>query len=320
MKAALASQVLRWAVSAALLAFGLSKLTVDQIVAITNSQSLKLLGVASLTLLFIVALNVVRWLLIARIIALQISWLPAVQWVLIGHFFNQFLPSSVGGDVMRGYLAGRGTGNFPAAISSIALDRFVGLLALLLIIATSLWQIERLGDAHLYELAMGALGFGFCALAAIFVLDKMLVRYFSLRFQRVLFRVSRDARQLVAQPSLSISALLISLVMQIINFSLVAFIANRLGASISMSEALLTIPTVMLIASLPISIGGWGLRETGLAVAFTIVGQSPSIAVATSVLFGLANLISALPGAVAWGLALPARHTSKDPARLHGPT
>lgn len=83
---------------------------------------------------------------------------------------------------------------------------------------------------------------------------------------------------------------------------LTATIANQLGAHVSLLDVLLVMPTVMLVASLPNSVGGWGVREAGLAVAFTALGQPASVAVATSVIIGLGNVISALPGALAWGL------------------
>ena len=72
-------------------------------------------------------------------------------------------------------------------------------------------------------------------------------------------------------------------------------IANQLGASVSLLDVLLVLPTVMLIASLPISIGGWGVREAGLAVGFSALGQPASSAVATSLIIGFASLVSGLP-------------------------
>ena len=297
---------MRWGVTAALLTFALSKLDTGQVLQVTNLRGGELLFVAAFLLLVTVLLNTVRWLVVARILALRLPWLRAFEWVLIGHFFNQILPSSVGGDVIRGFRAGRGTGDLPASIISIALDRFLGLFALLVLIAIGQLQMVRFEDLRLYEGALVAVGVGFCALIASFMLDKIVGRHSTLRIHRAAHRFSQGARLLIARPSLSIPALLLSFVMQGINLSLIALIANQLGASVSLSDALLVIPTILLVGSMPVSIAGWGVRETGLAVGFTMIGQSASIAVATSIIIGLANLLSALPGAGIWALSQPA--------------
>lgn len=134
---------MRWGVTAALLTFALSKLDTGQVLQVTNLRGGELLFVAAFLLLVTVLLNTVRWLVVARILALRLPWLRAFEWVLIGHFFNQILPSSVGGDVIRGFRAGRGTGDLPASIISIALDRFLGLFALLVLIAIGQLQMVQ---------------------------------------------------------------------------------------------------------------------------------------------------------------------------------
>lgn len=302
----LKSRLLRWGVTVTLLLVALSKLDTGQILQALNPHGVELLFVAVFIVLVTVLLNAVRWLLVARILMLQMPRRRAFEWVLIGNFFNQILPSSVGGDVVRGFLAGRGTGDMPNSIISIALDRLLGLFALLVLIAIGQLQIVRFEDSRLYEVALVAVGVGLCALAASFMLDKIFGRHFSLRIRRAAHRFSHGARQLIARPSLSIPALLLSFMMQGVSLSLIALIANQLGASVSLSDALLVIPTILLVASLPISVAGWGVRETGLAVGFTMIGQSASIAVATSIIIGLANLFSALPGAGIWALSQPA--------------
>ena len=310
---------MRWGLTAALLTFALSKLHADQILGVANARGFALLLAASFGLLVVVALNTVRWLLVARVLTLDMPWLRAFQWVLIGHFFNQVVPSSVGGDVVRGFVAGRGTGDLPSSIVSIALDRLVGLFALLALIAAGQLLIMRFDDSRLYEVALAVVGLGLCTLPGVLVLDRIFGRYFPVRIQRAALRLSRDARELIARPALSIPALCVSFAMQGINLSLIAFIANQLGANVTLSDALLVIPSVLLVASLPISLGGWGVRETGLAFGFTMIGQSPSIAVATSIIIGLANLISALPGVGLWSLLPPSDRTVNGLGRWREP-
>ena len=121
----------------------------------------------------------------------------------------------------------------------------------------------------------------------------------------------------MAAPLLTGLALLVSFAMHGSNLVLTAALANQLGADISLLDVLLVVPTIILIASLPISIGGWGVREAALAVGFSALEQPASVAVATSLIIGLANLVSALPGAAAWNWLPPAERGSHAAAGTH---
>jgi glycosyltransferase 2 family protein len=297
---------LRWGVTLALLAYALSRLSADQIAEIASWHSAVLLLASSVVLLIVVGLNTVRWLLVARICRVQMPSWRSFQWTMIGHFFNQIFPSSVGGDVVRGILAGRGINDMGGAFSSIALERIVGLVALLALIAIGQpLLIARLHDRSLSHLALAAILLSLCALVAAFVLATFVGNWRSGRLQAAAHRFAGDASRLIASPLLTALALLVSFVMHGSNLVLTAVVANQLGADVSLLDVLLVVPTIILIASLPISIGGWGVREAALAVGFSGLGQPASVAVATSLIIGLANLVSALPGAAAWNWLPP---------------
>ena len=92
-------------------------------------------------------------------------------------------------------------------------------------------------------------------------------------------------RQLVyslATTKLNITAFLIS--------------AWSLGADVSVAEALVLVPLVLLTMLIPVTVSGWGVREGAAAALFPLVGALPSEGLATSVAFGLVFLASSLPG------------------------
>ena len=62
-----------------------------------------------------------------------LSWLECYRIYLIGMFWNLFMPTSIGGDAMRAFLAGRRAGNLPLAASSILAERLTGFIALIAI-------------------------------------------------------------------------------------------------------------------------------------------------------------------------------------------
>jgi glycosyltransferase 2 family protein len=294
------SQLLRWSITAALLATALSKLSAAQIGEITNPRGAILLVAALVTILVALALNALRWLLIAQALDLRFTWRGASRWILIGQFFNQIFPSSIGGDIVRGAMAGHETGDLPAAAVSIALDRLIGLFALLIFLALGQMLAIRSANLSFSNLIILAAAVAGVAAAAYILVNKGVGPHVRTRLHRAVMRFLRDTHLLLAQTTTSIVALVLSLALQAINLGQIALIANQLGASLSVLDTLFVLPTVLLVSNLPISISGWGVRETGLAVGFAAIGQSASIGVATSLIFGLASLLSALPGAIAW--------------------
>src|SRR5262245_51259285 len=111
-KRMLKSRILRSSVTLFLLAYALSQLQLDQLRE-SNLQYVVPLSSASLVVATVVALGTVRWLLVMRVLTLKISTHSALKWTMIGHFFNQAFPSTIGGDAVRGLLAGRESGDLP---------------------------------------------------------------------------------------------------------------------------------------------------------------------------------------------------------------
>jgi uncharacterized protein (TIRG00374 family) len=308
----LSSRALRGAITLVLLAYAIAQLDASELGAIASWKSLMLLLIASSGVITIViGLNALRWLLVARICQLHIPWGRSFSWTMIGHFFNQIFPSSVGGDVVRGVLAGRGIGDMGGICSSIVLERIVGFIALLTLIAIAQpVLIARSNDRSLSQLAFIAVLLGITSVIAASILAKVSSQYFSGRIQAAARRFFGDTRRLMCSPLLTCSALMVAFVMHISNLLLIAFVANHLGANVSLLDVLVVVPTIVLIASLPVSIGGWGVREAALAIGFAGLGQPASAGVATSLIIGLANLVSSLPGAGAWSWLSPAERSS----------
>jgi uncharacterized membrane protein YbhN (UPF0104 family) len=78
------------------------------------------------------------------------------------------------------------------------------------------------------------------------------------------------------------------------------FFAMGIGLNLSLLDCVVLFPIVVLVATLPISIGGWGVRESAAITVFALAGVSQPNALALSIIFGLAGIIVTLPGAVLW--------------------
>jgi hypothetical protein len=87
---------------------------------------------------------------------------------------------------------------------------------------------------------------------------------------------------------------------------LIYLIGSAIGADLPALDCLVLVPPALLVSALPISLGGWGVREGALVAAFSLVHADPAAVAATSVMFGLTTpLVGGIAAAVAllpgWG-------------------
>jgi uncharacterized membrane protein YbhN (UPF0104 family) len=87
---------------------------------------------------------------------------------------------------------------------------------------------------------------------------------------------------------------------QLLNVLAFWMLSQSLGLPLNLYQWFLVVPTVLLISMMPISAGGWGIREGAMVVVLTGFGVSAEQAVLTSVLFGFCAVITTLPGGAFW--------------------
>ena len=95
----------------------------------------------------------------------------------------------------------------------------------------------------------------------------------------------------------------ISIAVHLLTILVLWFCAEAIGSSFTLLDSLLLIPPVVLIAAVPVSIAGWGVREGVMLAAFTYAGLPESDGVLVSILFGAANFAIGAMGGVAWILS-----------------
>ena len=81
---------------------------------------------------------------------------------------------------------------------------------------------------------------------------------------------------------------------------MVFILAAGLGLEVSLLDCIVLIPPILLVLSIPISIGGWGVREGAIVWGFALVGVPNDAALALSLLFGVVGLVVSLPGGIVW--------------------
>ena len=135
-------------VSAALLYFSLRKVDLARArLARIDVSSLGWIGVAIAVTFLQIFIGVLRWREISAECGAPLPTRQAMRFNVIGTFFNQTLPSSIGGDAVRLWLVARSGAGWRAATYSIFVDRAIGLIALAVVIVASLpWSYRLITD------------------------------------------------------------------------------------------------------------------------------------------------------------------------------
>ena len=221
---------------------------------------------------------------------------------MIGAFFNQTLPSSIGGDAVRLWLLARGGAGWRAATYSVFVERAIGLIALaIIIVATLPWSYRLIDDPHgrsallLVDFAALAGGLGFLMLGRLHW--PWLKRWWgthhlyacSVIANRVMFSLKHG-------PKLAVLSLLVHVLAVVMAWCVVQAIA----APVSFGQMFQLVPPVMLITMMPISIAGWGVREATMGLAFGYAGLAANEGVNVSLLFGAVYFAVGAFGGLVW--------------------
>lgn len=290
--------------SLALLILVLSRIEVGQVVGLLLSWSTALgIFVAVCALLIQSILAAWRQIEILAVFGYQIGFMPSLRVWFSGLFVTQVAVTFIAGDFIRSVqLMGEGV---PRRIAgrAIALDRLIGLAVLLMMVAAVVPYVLSLSeDAHLrlslIFLAIASVA-GVVAIMVAGLLPSLISRVPWPLVQHRLIDIAVDlagvSRFAIAAPRRLLAIIGLSLVMHLLNvFSIVA-IARSLGVGQSANVAAIAIP-VMLLAMLPISFAGWGVREAAMVTGMGVLHVTSSLALATSVGFGFSMIFASLPG------------------------
>ena len=249
--------------------------------------------------LFIAAL---RWREIAQQCGIALPVSRATRLSFIGAFFSQTLPSTVGGDAARIWLLARGGGGWKAATYSVLIDRAAGAAALaVLVLACLPWTLELvrnpIGRIALLLIGVGTLT-GFLVFLALGALRHTWVARFWVTHH--LTSAAAIAGKLVTSPRAGGSVAALSILVHLMSVTAAWGTAKALAVPLDFAHALFLVPPIILIAMIPISIAGWGVRENAMVVAFAYAGLPESDGLVVSLLFGAAFFVVGAIGGVVW--------------------
>ena len=299
---ALLTLLIRVVVSLGLLYLALRGINFAAIQSRLSQINLGWIGLAILVTIFQIFLGALRWREISALCGAPLTDIQAFRYNMIGAFFNQTLPSSIGGDAVRLWLVNRTGAGWRAATYSILTDRAVGLIALAIIIVASLpFSYNMIGDAH-GRLALVFVDFAALAAGSGFLLLGYLPWPWLRRWwpTRHVHACSVIANQVIFNRKSGPKIAVLSLTIHVLAVVIAWCAVRSIAAPADFEQIFLLVPPVMLITMMPISIAGWGVREASMMVAFGYAGLARMDGTVVSILFGAVTFIVGAIGGLVW--------------------
>jgi glycosyltransferase 2 family protein len=238
-----------------------------------------------------------RWAALARPLGFHFPNRFFVRRFFEGMFFSLCLPSSIGGDVVKAVRIGNSTPLRLLAGCSVLADRLTGLSALGVLVGTAV--VSRRNSLETPATMAVFVGLLAAVLAAFWLGLALLDR-----IHRVLSEGSA-ARAFVGRllpyrqrPSLVMVAVGWSFVVQLAGVASVALVARALRVELPVLVWISVVPLVALAMVLPISIGGFGVRENALEFLLRGYGVPSETGITIALLWGLCTMLAGLVGGV----------------------
>ncbi len=292
------------------------------------------LGVFALTLSIFVICQVMvgfRWWLLLRTQSIFINLGAAVRLNFLGWFYNNFMPGSVGGDLLRAWYVTKHTDKKFEAVLSVFVDRFIGLLSTL-IIAGFFYVLFLRGQAEAVTFTGRSGPFKFLAeykggiiwvvvvLAAVFcglllhgrgrVLLRTAWLYIRIHSVRAFEKLKDAVYVYYSKPRTILAAFGLTVFLQIITITGFWFLGKSLGITASLKYYYVFFTLTWMLGALPVSIGGAVVVEGILAYLFVrYAGVEAEAALALALCQRIVWMIASLPGAA---IHLIGAHLPKD--------
>jgi len=302
---------LRVAVSLGLVAYILVDVDRGDIVRALLGVRLEYVAAALALYLVTQALSAFKWSMLGWSVGLDRPFLQYLRFYFIGMFFNLFGIGTIGGDLARAlYLSG---GRHRAlAIHSVLFDRVSGLALLMLLGAAALVAAPQF---HFPWPLWAAVVFGGFGLFIGWWTCPWLVRVLPVP-QRIRYQVEHDLAPFWRDSRLLGRVALVSLVFHVLQCGVQWCLARAAGTSLPFSYCLIMHPLLSVMLALPVSLGGFGVREGGYLYFITRLDIDDSIAVTMGLLWFAVTVLSGLVGGaffLAEGARLPSLRARSVP-------
>jgi hypothetical protein len=291
--------------SLALFAYVTAKVSPRNVWATTKSADPNLIALAAGVFLLSSLIGSWLWARLLRAQGVAIPYPKAASYYFVGLFFNNFLPSNIGGDIARISDAAKHAEHVSPVFSATLMERLIGVVCIgFLAVVASVAALDRLHLHAIYAATLAVFLLAVAFFASIF--NRGLLEAFERpfraigahRIERAIARLMDDLHGFRNQGGALAAAFVASMLVQISRIYVHYLVGLALGVRISIAYYFLFVPVLAALISLPISLNGIGVREGAAVVLFQLAGltreQAFSVPFLTYVISVLISLLGGL--------------------------
>ncbi len=243
-----------------------------------------------------------RWHVILRRLGVPAALPESLRLFYIAAFFNACLWGAISGDIVRAWLSSRDRGSTATVILSVVLDRIAALAGVaVIVLATAPLLVARAGSGTIALLSLGIAATGLAGIGLVAQLDRLPAAWQGLRAVRLLQALGRAVGAIFLSAA-AVPVLALAVLAQVVMALAAYAVAASLEIDLTVLDCLVLMQPVALVTALPISVGGWGVREAAIIGVFSLVGVPASGALVLSIQIGVLTILASLPGGMLWML------------------
>jgi hypothetical protein len=304
--------LLRVVISGALLRYVFSRIDTTHTVQILKSADLNYIFLSGMIFIAINGILLLRWFVFIKALDLSVPVPSVVTHYFYGLFGNLFLPTSIGGDLIKIIGLCRNSSEKPKIVASVLIDRLSGFAAIVIVAIVAFAFGHKLIGDYALVVPIAFLTAGILAIAAVLFNEKIysfMCRLFSWfpRLQKALMAMHYDIALLKSAHKYKegIKGIMLSCLSQTVYAFTFYFTAKGLHQDIPIVPFLVFVPIICVAAAFP-SIGGLGFREVGATYLFAKIGVTSGVAVSMSLINFLFMVMVGLAGGVLYVYTLSA--------------
>lgn len=318
-------------ISLCLIAWIIGKVNIDETLSILYSVKIVYLVLGCIWIILDRFLMSYRWNILLAAKNISIPFLQIVKIYFVGTFSGNFLPSSIAPDAVRAYFASKYSSNTTDIVSSVFIDRILGLVSLAVIALFSILFIF-LDRGEIQQKALWVV-LATLFLVAVFLFSEKALSIVPLdKFRNFLsgwrgggtyrsfekFYISCNEYKKNMTDVLLV--LVLSFIVQGLSILAIYVLSQSVNVDISLLNLFVFVPLMNILIMVPVSIGGIGVQEGAFIYFFSQVGISTQAALSVALLFRAVTVAGSLPGGVFYAVEGTGNARSPSPNRKEGMT
>ena len=247
-----------------------------------------------------IVLSAYQWRSLLQGEGIRLDLAKLINLYVVGIAFSHFLPTGMGGDAIKAFYVGRDSGNSPGSASAVVLCRVTGFVGMLVVAAPALliWHnhftVSLITTFVLLSLLVGGMISG--AIIAVTWLPRLLGSRAKWRVFAKVAQVGNALLVAMKRPRSMGLGLVYGIVFWLVAILNCYAYGDALGIHVPSSFYIVVVPLIALVSFLPISINGFGLRESAYVYAFATMHVAPASALLLALLLDTQALLFGIMG------------------------